>query len=109
MQMASPFGWQEIGHEKLNEIRQKLSQFEAKSWSEILIKDKHWNHTISVDDLCKDAQDRLVQIDQDDVEELISLRLSGSERIWGIRDRDILKILWWDPDHQVCPSPKKHT
>ena len=33
-----------------------------------------------------------------------SLRLSGQERVWGILDQGVLSVLWWDPDHAVCPS-----
>ncbi|RKZ46349.1 MAG: hypothetical protein DRR00_24365, partial [Candidatus Parabeggiatoa sp. nov. 3] len=52
---------------------------------------------------------RLAEIHQDDIDELFSLRLSGKERLWGILDNHILKILWWDANHDVWPSKKKHT
>jgi hypothetical protein len=109
LQVRDPFGWHEIERGKIDDIRQKLIQFEGKSWNEILIKGKRWNHSVLVDDLCKDAKDRLLNMGQDDVEELVTLHLSGLERIWGIRDMGVLKLLWWDPYHQVCPSLKKHT
>jgi len=40
---------------------------------------------------------------------LYSLRLSGKLRLWGVRDRSVLQLLWYDPEHQVCPSPLKNT
>lgn len=67
------------------------------------------SHNIEVNQIVKDAQRRLEEIRQADVDELFSLRLSGKERIWGIVDRNIFKILWWDPKHEICPSAKKHT
>jgi predicted DNA-binding transcriptional regulator AlpA len=41
--------------------------------------------------------------------DLFSLRLSSLERLWGLRSNDVFSVLWWDPNHQICPSPKKHT
>jgi len=66
------------------------------------------SHFIGYDDLCKDAQDRLQTLKRD-VEQMFSLRLTGPKRIYGIRQGAILEILWWDPEHQICPSAKRHT
>ena len=93
----------------MQEIQQKLASFEALTWNEILIQGKKQNHLVRRRDLCKAAQDHLVHVRLDDVDELISLHLSGKERVWGIRSHNVLTVLWWDPDHAVCPSLKKHT
>ena len=45
----------------------------------------------------------------DDWEELYSLRLSGRSRVWGLKEAGIFWILWWDPNHEICPSYKKNT
>jgi hypothetical protein len=62
-----------------------------------------------VDKLIKEAQDRLTEISLDDLDELTSLHLTGKGRVWGIIDQGVMNLLWWDPEHQVCPSHKKHT
>lgn len=67
------------------------------------------SHSISVTQIVREAQNRLVELGQDDVSDVYSLRISGRERVWGIRDGSKLKILWWDPNHEICPSPKKNT
>jgi hypothetical protein len=67
------------------------------------------NHRVSVEILCKEARDRLSELKLDDVDELLSLRLTGAQRIWGILEHNVVSLLWWDPNHQVCPSPKKYT
>jgi len=90
----------------ISEILPKVKNFETMQWSEILNRN---NHEIQVSQICRDAQKRLAEIKKDDTETLISLRLSGKERIWGIRYKNILKIIWWDPNHSVYPSDKKHT
>ena len=109
LQMVDPYGWHQIEKAKLQEIQQKLALFESLTWNEILVKAQKQNHSVLRRDLCKAAQDHLVEIGLDDVDELVSLHLSGKERVWGIRSHNVLTVLWWDPDHAVCPSLKKHT
>jgi hypothetical protein len=100
------WGWNKVNNLVLEDILVKMSSFETMKWSEILNRN---NHAVPISKICHDAQKRLEILKQDDVDEMISLHLSGLKRIWGIRDQDILKILWWDPDHTVCPSLRKHT
>ena len=38
-------------------------------------------------------------IGHEDVTELFSLRLDATKRVYGIRDRQVLKLLWFDPYH----------
>ncbi|MDY6802274.1 MAG: hypothetical protein SXA11_00490 [Cyanobacteriota bacterium] len=109
MVMDGDYGWEILDAEKLIFIKDKLSSFESMTWSEILIKNKKSNHLVKVGDLSKEAQDCLEKMGLDDVDRLLSLRLSGKERVWGILAEGILDLLWWDPQHQVCPSLKKHT
>ena len=64
---------------------------------------------IKIDSLCKEAQNRLIELRFDDLDELWEFRLSGKERIWGTRFGAVIDLIWWDPNHEVCPSKKKHT
>ena len=57
------------------------------------------SHFVSVENLTRQAKDRLIEVRQDDVSELFSLRLTATKRIYGIRDRRALKLLWYDPHH----------
>ncbi len=100
------WGWEQITRLIFDGILTKMSNFETMKWSEILNRN---NHAVPISDLCPEARERLKEVRQDDVDELISLHLTGKNRIWGIRDQNILKILWWDPEHTVCPSLKRHT
>jgi hypothetical protein len=109
LELMDPFGWHELTGEKLREIHQKIGDFERRTWNEILIVSKKQNHSVAVSALCKSARDRLAELRLDDVETLVSLRLSGTERVWGIRTHNVLTLLWWDPDHDVCPSLKRNT
>jgi hypothetical protein len=90
----------------LLEVVQKLGQIETMSWVQI---DSAGSHFIGVHKIIKDAKTRLVELKMDDLEELYSLRLTGIQRLWGIRERNVFRALWWDPGHEICPSVKKHT
>lgn len=103
--LDGPFAWPK-GQDIENNILAKLHQFDSMKWSEI-VGSSH--HAIGKDSLSKLAKDRLEAIGMDDVDEVFSFHFSGKPRIIGIQDRGVVKLLWWDPEHQVCPSTKKHT
>jgi hypothetical protein len=106
MDFGGPFGWSRFDTALLLEIDGKLASFETMTWQAIKQAE---SHSIAVDAIAKEARDRLAEIRQEDIDEIFSLRVSGKQRIWGILDRNRLKILWWDPEHKVCPSHKKNT
>ncbi len=109
-----PWGWRtEASSRWWRDILPKLRNFESMTWSEILRavggrRRGNNNHAVLVERLSQKAKVRLVEIGQEDVSELFSLRLTGTWRIYGIRDRRALKLLWFDPYHgtnarAVCP------
>ena len=86
------------------EILPKLQHFESMTWAEITRaaggRARATNHHfVEVEKLTRQAKDRLSEIRQDDVSELFSLRPDATKRIYGIRDRRALKLLWYDPHH----------
>lgn len=101
LDIAGPFGWHVCDRDTLLEkIMGVVKSYETMAWREIPRKRLH---PISVGDLTRQAQSRLDEIDQGDVEELYCLRVESKPRIWGIRDRVYFRVLWWDPNHQVYP------
>lgn len=103
LELVDPYGWHRLSAEKLLDIRQKLAHFETMSWSELLVQGKKRNHSIKISEITSEARDRLEIIGLA-LDEVVSLRLSGKERVFGYLDNGVLELLWWDPDHQVCPS-----
>lgn len=101
---GGPFGWAIQPDAKFREIMEKLHEFEAKNWNDII---NTGSHPIAVKDICKDARDRLAAIKRDDVDELMSFRLTGPNRVWCIQAGNIMRALWWDPEHKICPAKKK--
>jgi len=90
----------------LLEIIRRLKDFERATWLDI---ERGGSHPIPVNRIIGDAQRRLQALKLDDTNDLFSLRLGGNERLWGLRSNDVFSVLWWDPDHKICPAPKKHT
>jgi hypothetical protein len=100
---GGPFGWNIEPHEKFHEVLHKLFEFESKNWAEIIA---GGSHPIPVGQLCPAAQNRLVEIKKDDFDELLSLRLTGTNRVWCVKSGHIVRPLWWDAEHQVYPVAK---
>lgn len=102
--------WHTHGYkeETFRQVAEHMRGYEGMTWGEIENKRKH-NHPVPVGGLIPRAQARLREINQDDIDELWRFRFGGQLRIWGIRDGRLFKVLWWDPQHAICPSAKKHT
>lgn len=109
LDLFGKFGWGLLAKESLEELLGRLRSFETMTWKEILVDGRKQNHSIKVEVCSPEALKRLQVLGLDDVDELVSLRVKGAPRVIGILDRNIFKILWWDPDHQVCPSRLKGT
>ena len=107
IQEDSPWKWPSPNDPRFNEIYVKLLSFEKMTISQLF--GGHNNHRVSVDKICSDAQKRLKQINLNDYEELVSIRLNGAQRIWGVEERGIISVIWDDKFHQVYPSKKFKT
>lgn len=100
---GGPFSWTIGADAKFREVIEKLHEFEGKTWAQII---ETGSHAIEVHQICKEARDRLVEIERDDLDELMSFRLTGPNRVWCDKNGHIMRILWWDENHQVYPTPK---
>lgn len=89
---------------ELARVLKRLGEFEKMTWAVI---EAAGSHFVEVSKIINDARKRLSKIKLEDTDSFFSLRMNGKRRIWGIRKRHILYILWWDPNHEVYPSSKK--
>lgn len=92
----------------------KLKVLESNTWDEIRLqshkskgKMKSNNHPVQIGDLCEKARNRLIDLKLDDNDELYSLRLEGTIRIYGIRKENYLDIIWVDLNHEVYPVSQR--
>lgn len=107
---GGPFSWTILENDpaRFVQIIKKLSNLETMQEKDL---GEYGCHSIYVRDLSNVAQKRLGQINRDDVDQLYSIRIDGRCRIFCIHDaaHKFLRVLWYDPEHEVHPSPKKHT
>lgn len=86
-------------------VQGTLRSYEKKTWAESAgTGSVGTQKRIPVGDLCNDAQHRLEELELDDEDALVEFRIEWSTRVWGIRKNDVCYLLWWDPDHEVCPG-----
>lgn len=72
-----PFCWNEFESlDKFKEIIEKLHEFETKNWDEII---KGGSHPIEIYKIEKKAQNRLTELNRDDIDELMSFRLPSHQ------------------------------
>lgn len=107
LEMHTPYGWKEIDQAEAVQVRDRLASYESMKWKEII--PSYRSHLIKVTDLSADARNHLVAIEQDDVDSVVSLGIDQLSRVVGILEHNILKVLWWDPEHEVCPTTKPNT
>lgn len=96
--MGGPFGWATVSDSELTDVLGKLVEFETKTWDQL---HAARCHPMSISVLEKPARDRLTELDLDDYDNLMSFHLSGPKRIWCVADGNLMRVLWWDPDHQA--------
>lgn len=110
---AWAFSKNKIEQEFWDEIFIKLKDFEKMTYADIFVRGQKQNHAIKVEKLNPCAQKRLqaLHIYED---EIYSLRLCGTHRLYGIVYDSIYCVLWFDKNHGdnstcVCRSHLKHT
>ena len=100
---AGPFAWTNLIDPEYKLVIEKLHEFEVKTWNEIAATGSHKIEAYRIE---KSARDRLTVIEQDDIDELMSFRLNGTNRVWCIQMHNVMRVIWWHPNHQVYPVAK---
>jgi hypothetical protein len=109
LQLVSPYGWHELSPTEIAQMQRKLAQFEGRTWNEIFVNDKKYNHSVPVSEFDCPTAKQWMRTNLPREDELWTLYLGSTERIWGIRRDGAFHIIFWDPDHQIKLSHKKHT
>lgn len=107
LEMVEPFGWHALTAEEVQQIKARLASFESMTWREILYEGGYRNHFISVERICQEARERLRHLNQDDIDSVVSLGVAQMSRVFGIMEHNVLKVLWWDPHHLICPAEER--
>lgn len=88
------------------ELFEKLVDYEGYKWNDIITTSGGNNHFIQASSLNKEARSYCERFQ---IEEVMSLRLTGKKRLFGTMSQNVFSIIWYDPEHKICPSIKKHT
>ena len=98
----------------LTKVFRYLSDLESQKWGEILT-DKSGrgkntrSHEIDLTNLIKEAQVRAVDINVDEFDALCSISVGSRKRVWGYISDGLFYIIWFDMQHEICPTEKRHT
>ncbi|MBR7927158.1 hypothetical protein KBI51_03070 [Aerococcaceae bacterium zg-ZUI334] len=98
-----------------SQLFKKLRDFERMKWRDIIQtyggKNRGTNHHyIDFRDMIQEAQERAKELNiVEHTDRLFSLRLQGKIRLFGILTDGIFRIVWYDNDHDICPSKLKNT
>lgn len=103
------WGFDAVPGPTVTEIIKALASFESMTFHELFHQGDEPGKHYGPESLCKAAQDRLVELRHDDETQISRLRIGSTKRLYGFVRDDAFEILWWDPNHQVCPSTLKHT
>lgn len=104
---GGPWAWSSLDDaSQYKRVMEQLHEFERMNWNAI---SGQGSHEVERGRLAKKARDRLETIKRDDETHLMSFRVTGKNRVWCIRERNIMSVLWWDPNHSVCPALKRRT
>ena len=106
------WGWTTLAPESFAALHRELKALEGERRRKLQVEKKL--NAIPCHDLCDEAQDRLRSLKLGEWEELWQLVLrSGTNakwRAWGLAEGHFFYLLWWDPNHTVCPhGPSKGT
>jgi hypothetical protein len=103
------WGWHLLTETSAQQLLEFLFEMGRLSWNEIRQQragahKRH--HSQPTSSLCKEARDRITDLEYDDIAEgMFRFRLAGTRRLWGFETGDgVFHVIWWDPDHQVYPT-----
>lgn len=113
MDGKGPWGYHR-GPKESHEVSALLCEMSAVTWGEIEnqmtgnYNNRHKkHHDQPIESLCSEAQDRIAELHLEEYmpsDQMFRFRNSGTARLWGFRAGSVFHVVWWDPDHKVCPT-----
>ena len=105
-----PWGLAHLSHEQVQALIGDMVKFENQTINELFYQGEWPGKCHDVAELPnRAALERLDALGIPDMTKIWKLRIGGAGRLWGFLAGHVFHIVWWDPDHQVWPSKKKHT
>ena len=93
------------------EVIEKLRSFEGMTWMEIMQasggrKCGTNHHFDNVSDLTPEAQRRWGNLGYEEFDQVFSLRLGGTRRLFGILLDGVFSVVWYDQEHEIYKMKK---
>ena len=105
-----PWGFEDVGGDALCEILKHLASLESMTVREVFPGNGYPGKDYDVAAIpTESARNRLDALGLADMTKISVLRLGGQPRLYGFRHGNVFHVVWWDPDHEIWPSLKKHT
>lgn len=96
------FGWDHCSAEHLAKVLARLSELEKVRFEELA---KHRDHPLTKGKLSREAIREITDRGFEEFHDMLfSLHFDGLTRVIGFRDRSFFQLVWFDPEHQFCPS-----
>lgn len=95
-----------------NEISSFLNSLTSNRWYEILSQrsgEHYKHHEQEVFSIEKEAIERWAELGLEEFDTAFRFRSGSTKRIWGYKIVDVFHLIWWDPNHKIYPTEKKHT
>lgn len=109
LQLDGEWGWKNVDSNIF--IKEILPAFQA--WEKMKIGDLlgKQNHILIPSSISERGKVLLRKIVHREFlcENVISLHIDGTKRIIGLRNDNIVSVLFWDPEHTFSPSQLSHT
>ena len=100
--LGGPWSFHRADSEQLwREIVPRLHELESMTWAEVYGKRDGSTHPMPTTVIEDDAKTRLSELGRTEYDSLFQINVRGKIRLWGIRDRAFLYLLWFDPEHTV--------
>lgn len=95
-----------------DEIHPNLREFEQLTWEEVRLQTvpgrkgvRHMrHHEQEVATLCREAQERWMELDLEQYETAFRFRTGSRKRLWGFIIGAHFHFVWWDPHHKIYPT-----
>lgn len=98
--VGGPWSCSDLPSKSVKCIAIRMSEYESFTWTDLSQNKRA--HLIRVSEITKVARDRLINdLKRDDIDELMSMRITKKSRLWGVMRGGVYYVLWWDPDHKI--------
>ncbi len=105
--LGGSWGWDRLIREQVAGLLVQLVALERQTFAEL--RQRQLANSIPIAEICREAQERLVEIEQNDTDEIWELRIPTNDnwRAWGSVTGAVFSLIWWDPEHTVCRHPPR--